>query len=307
MNRLKPVENLSVKAMEARACFQPILVLCFLLASGNAQEVKVTDEAAHCYESGYALLTGNGGHTDAPAARLVLERAVALGNGQAKGLLGYMLAEGMGGPPDLQRGFGLVQEAASTGIASAKLNLGSMFEKGRGTQKDLKRAVELYGQAAEQGSLDAHLRLADFYYFGTPEVTTDYLLALPHVKFAAAKGVPSMQNLLGVMYEYGQGVTPAYSEARIWYREAAIQGDAKGQSNLGRIIRLRHSRPSDLVESAQWTKLAASQGEPTAKVALIDLENGLDAGQKLQVNQFVAAFRPVPSPPDQSNQPVGKQ
>lgn len=307
MKRGKPMRIQSGKAVKARVFLPSILASCFLLGSGTAQDLKVTDEATNCYEAGHDLLLGRGRKADAPAARAELERAVALGSDQAKGLLGYMLAEGVGGPPDLQRGFDLVQKAASAGIASARFNLASMFEEGRGPKKDIKRALEIYGQAAQQGSLDAHLRLADFHYFGTAEVAKDYLRAMPHVKFAAANGIARMQNLLGVMHEYGQGVTPDYTEARIWYREAALQGDAKGQSNLGRIIRLRHSQPSDLVESAQWTKLAASQGEPTAMVALVDLEKALDAGQKAKVDNFVTSFRATVSAPAKSTQTIEGQ
>ena len=50
---------------------------------------------------------------------------------------------------------------------------------------------------------------------------------------AAAQGNAAAQFNLGVMYENGQGVRRDDAEAVKWYRQAAAQGLAKAQSNLG--------------------------------------------------------------------------
>ena len=50
---------------------------------------------------------------------------------------------------------------------------------------------------------------------------------------AAAQGNAAAQFNLGVMYENGQGVRQDYVQAVQWYRKAAEQGDAQAQYNLG--------------------------------------------------------------------------
>ena len=49
----------------------------------------------------------------------------------------------------------------------------------------------------------------------------------------AAAGNGYAQNLLGVMYSEGQGVTQNAAKAIFWYRKAAEQGIKGAQFNLG--------------------------------------------------------------------------
>ena len=50
---------------------------------------------------------------------------------------------------------------------------------------------------------------------------------------AAAQGNAAAQHNLGVMYENGEGVRQDDAEAVRWYRQAAEQGVAQAQFNLG--------------------------------------------------------------------------
>ncbi|PAX24878.1 hypothetical protein CKX34_01650, partial [Neisseria gonorrhoeae] len=50
---------------------------------------------------------------------------------------------------------------------------------------------------------------------------------------AAEQGNAAAQFNLGVMYENGQGVRQDYVQAVQWYRKASEQGDAQAQYNLG--------------------------------------------------------------------------
>ena len=49
----------------------------------------------------------------------------------------------------------------------------------------------------------------------------DYALAISQARPLAERGNAVAQGLLGVMYEYGQGVPKDYREALSWYRKAA--------------------------------------------------------------------------------------
>ncbi|MBI3039708.1 sel1 repeat family protein [bacterium] len=49
----------------------------------------------------------------------------------------------------------------------------------------------------------------------------------------AQRGYADAQDLLGVMYKLGDGVSKDYKEAEKWLRLAASQGDSDAQHNLG--------------------------------------------------------------------------
>ena len=50
---------------------------------------------------------------------------------------------------------------------------------------------------------------------------------------AAEQGRADTQYNLGLMYEKGRGMAQNYTEASRWYQKAAEQGHAKAQSRLG--------------------------------------------------------------------------
>ena len=54
----------------------------------------------------------------------------------------------------------------------------------------------------------------------------DYATALSLLRPLAAQGNATAQFVLGMMYNYGQGVVQDYKEAMKWSRLAAAQGDA---------------------------------------------------------------------------------
>jgi uncharacterized protein len=61
------------------------------------------------------------------------------------------------------------------------------------------------------------------------------------------------------MYEYGQGVPQDFTEAVKWYSEAADQGYASVQSNLGRMYTWGRGVPQDYVVAHMWLDLATSR------------------------------------------------
>jgi len=62
------------------------------------------------------------------------------------------------------------------------------------------------------------------------------------------------------MYEHGRGVHKNDVEAVRWYREAAEQGDATAQFNLGGMYRKGAGIPKDDAKAAYWYHKAAEQG-----------------------------------------------
>ena len=70
------------------------------------------------------------------------------------------------------------------------------------------------------------------------------------------------QNLMGRMYEYGQGVTKDYKKAFEWCAKSAEQGHAGGQSNLGYMYRTGNGVTKDDKKAVEWYTKSAEQGYP---------------------------------------------
>ena len=85
---------------------------------------------------------------------------------------------------------------------------------------------------------------------------------------AAKQGDAEAQCNLGVMYLMGDGVDKDPAEAVRWFRAAAEQGHAKGQLYLGVRLARGEGVDKDLVEAANWFRKAAEQGEIGAQFNL---------------------------------------
>lgn len=94
---------------------------------------------------------------------------------------------------------------------------------------------------------------------------------------AAANGAVPAINMLGVMKQSGLGVERDKKGAEACFREAALKGDFKAQSNLGHLLDPESKKRSRRVEATAWIIIAASQGEPLASRKIVELEQGMPA------------------------------
>ena len=86
---------------------------------------------------------------------------------------------------------------------------------------------------------------------------------------AAEQGHAGAQCQLGFMYRYGQGVPESDALALEWYRKAADQGYAKAQCNLGVMYRDGRGELSQSHALAvEWFRKAADQGHAQAQCNL---------------------------------------
>ena len=114
--------------------------------------------------------------------------------------------------------------------------------------------------AAEQGDATAQMKLGMHYYGRTRKrEAPDYAQALKWFRRAADQGNVQGEDLLGIMYSQGRGVTQDFAEAARWYLLAAKQGNVHAQLQLADLYRRGVGVPRDLNESNQWTKLANKQ------------------------------------------------
>ncbi|EPI3704007.1 tetratricopeptide repeat protein [Neisseria gonorrhoeae] len=89
---------------------------------------------------------------------------------------------------------------------------------------------------------------------------------------AAEQGNAAAQFNLGVMYENGQGVCQDYVQAVQWYRKASEQGDAQAQYNLGLMYYDGRGVRQDLALAQQWLGKACQNGD----------QNSCDNDQRLK-------------------------
>ena len=85
---------------------------------------------------------------------------------------------------------------------------------------------------------------------------------------AAEQGDAEAQYNLGRMYANGEGVPQDDAEAARWYRLAADQGDASAQYALAGMYAYGRGVPQDEAEAVRWYRLAADQGDAGAQFFL---------------------------------------
>jgi TPR repeat protein len=109
---------------------------------------------------------------------------------------------------------------------------------------------------------------------------------------AAKQGYAEAQNNLGVMYANGKGVAQDDRQAAFWFRKAAIQGEAMAQLNLGRMYFSGAGVRQDRAQAYLWTYLAAAQQSEKALNTLNGLPKAMTPSQiqegKNLVREWVA-------------------
>lgn len=87
----------------------------------------------------------------------------------------------------------------------------------------------------------------------------------------ARQGVAQAQFMLGVIYEYGDGVEPSYADAARWYESAAKSGLTSAETRLGLLYVHGLGVPADLGQGRRWLERAARKSDPSALTALGDI------------------------------------
>ena len=89
---------------------------------------------------------------------------------------------------------------------------------------------------------------------------------------AAAQGNAAAQHNLGVMYAKGRGVRQDDAEAVRWYRQAAAQGFAQAQVLLGMMYEHGHGVRQNRALAQEWFGKACQNGD----------QKGCDNDQRLK-------------------------
>ena len=90
----------------------------------------------------------------------------------------------------------------------------------------------------------------------------------PFFREAADQGNAVAQLNLGAVYEFGRGVSQDDGQAVAWYLKAANQGNADAQASLGSMYRNGRGVRQDDKQAVAWYRKAADQGNTRAQVNL---------------------------------------
>lgn len=116
---------------------------------------------------------------------------------------------------------------------AAQLFMGWTLQYGLGTQEDGEEAKEWYSRAAKAGCVHAKYHLGAYLHHTLPPGSGAEWLAWMHD--AGYQGHPRAQALLGVAFEYGDGLGFVDSKmASEWYHRAAARGHPGALKRLGR-------------------------------------------------------------------------
>ena len=93
----------------------------------------------------------------------------------------------------------------------------------------------------------------------------DYAEAMRWYREAADQGSAVAQINIGSLYQNGWGVARDYVEAMGWYRKAADRGNALAQNHIGLLYQNGWGVPQDSAEAQVWMQKAAAAGDADAK------------------------------------------
>jgi TPR repeat protein len=157
----------------------------------------------------------------------------------------------------------LYRSLANAGNLEAQKRLGYFYQIGWGFKQDWTEAAKWFSKAGDAGDADAVSSLSFIgrnWPFMYKNSSDEAVYAM--VQRAAQKGYAVAQMSLGIMNytsDYSSNVRRKnLSEALVWYRRAAAQGDADAQLELAKAYEDGIGVPQDYVEAHKWFNLAAS-------------------------------------------------
>jgi len=187
-----------------------------------------------------------------------LSKAAEQGDVEAQYKLARQYKYGNGVPKDVRKACALYKTLAEQGMNKAQNTLGICYETGRGIEQNIERAIHWYEKAAEAGDVHATSNLAALYH-----EQEQYSEALKWYEKTADLGDIRAMSILGYMYEYGLGTPVNLSKSVAFYTQAAEQGDATAQFNLGRYY-MSERGGQNYNEAMRWYMKSAGQGMPDA-------------------------------------------
>jgi len=120
----------------------------------------------------------------------------------------------------------------------------------------------------------------------------DYAAAMRELRLAARAGNAEAEELIGVLYALGLGVTRDDRRAFEWYLRAAMKGHAGAQSGVGWYFETgRGLAAPDLVRAYLWYALSAIGGDPDAAISQEEVAKKMTAAQIKEAHALIDDYR----------------
>src|SRR5262249_53942943 len=174
---------------------------------------------------------------------------------------------GIGVAQDYAKAREWYEKAAAKGDGDAMLKLGLLYDNGQGTAHDYAKAREWFEKAAHKGGMYRHtlryaMREVPKGYDATERAWFEFN------RTASEVGTSANYPMLGIFYDYGQGVAQDYAKAREWFEKAADKGSASAMVNLGVLYANGLGVTQDYVKARDWYEKAADKGVAEAMAHL---------------------------------------
>jgi TPR repeat protein len=116
--------------------------------------------------------------------------------------------------------------------------------------------------------------------------------AMQMLRPAANAGNADAEELIGIMYAMGLGVTQDDRRAFEWYLRSAMKGHAGAQSGVGWYYEVGRGLPSiDLVRAYMWYTLSAIGGDPDALISQEEVIKKMNTQQINEALELVEDYR----------------
>lgn len=182
---------------------------------------------------------GNPAHVDLKKAFELYQASALRGNEAAQAKLSYLYFGGQQIAPDTNKAFYWARKAAESGDSYGMLNLGLFYAQGIGCKTNAAKAVYWLSRAM-QCNMPCGSMVGDYYYYGAPGVSRDYVKAAQYYTLAARMGDGKSMYQLGRMMEEGKGLRKDIERAYRQYQlatpyslEAELRGNAMLRDGIG--------------------------------------------------------------------------
>jgi TPR repeat protein len=116
--------------------------------------------------------------------------------------------------------------------------------------------------------------------------------AMQMLRPAANAGNADAEELIGIMYAMGLGVTQDDRRAFEWYLRSAMKGHAGAQSGVGWYYEVGRGLPSiDLVRAYMWYTLSAIGGDPDALISQEEIIKKMNPQQINEALELIEDYR----------------
>jgi hypothetical protein len=157
--------------------------------------------------------------------------------------------------------------AVLSSVSAAFIVIGSVAAAGGQVDDDVQAALAAARARATEGDVVAQFSLGAFLYYGG----TDPPQAEQWFRQAAAQGYAPAEFQMGQLYDLGVGVAQDPVQALAWYRTAASHGSAAGQRMVGDFYRSGRGVAPDPAEAVLWYRRAAAADDIRGQYHLAEM------------------------------------